>query len=121
MESFDESGSTIAIKNTPGLSRAFHDITIRPRRAKALTIPLSRISYNKRVADLERDGHEIFRPKGKNILAERKGDDGMRPLYALVKSVTIPKDEGLMPTKGEVREWAAEFAAAFFALKMKRG
>lgn len=121
LESADENGALIAIKNTPGLSRAFHDLRITPKKAKALTIPLSRVSYNKRVADLRREGHEIFRPKGTNILAEAKsaksskdGKPALRPLYALVHSVTIPKDEGLLPQDSQIRDWAVDAAEGYF-------
>ena len=104
-------GSTIAIKNTPGLSRAFGDLHITATRAKALTIPIDRVSHGKRVADLRREGHEVFRPKGTNILAESKGKGKrarIRPLYALVRSVTVPKDEGLLPNKEQITKWAKD-------------
>ena len=113
LEEVNANGATIAIKNTPGLARAFHDMHITAKRARALTIPLDRVSHGKRVADLRREGHEIFRPKGTNILAETKGsgkNKGLRPLYALVQSVTIPKDEGLLPTRDNIRDWAEEAA-----------
>lgn len=116
-----DKGATIAIKNTPGLSRAFHDLHISAKRAKALTIPIDRISHDKRVADLRREGVDVFRPKGTNILAmnEETGRGGkkkqkLRPLYALVRSVTVPKDEGLLPSNAEVREWSKDATEAFF-------
>lgn len=112
-----ESGATIMIKNTPGLSRAWQDLHITPKRAGALTIPIDRVAYNRRVADLRRDGHEIFRPKGTNILAERRNRGKLRPIYALVKSVTVPKDPGLLPSKEELREWTEDVAETFFAVR----
>lgn len=118
---------TITVKNTPGLSRAFHDLDIRPVRAKELTIPLSRIAYGKRVRDLRAQGHKIFRPHGTDILAEsttvaekkgRRKKAGvlgaraatkpkykLRPLYALVKQVHIPRDPGLLPKPSVVEGW----------------
>lgn len=121
-----ENSSTISIKNTPGLSRAYHDLDIKPKKAKALTIPLHRISYGKRVADLKRRGHNIFHPDGTRILAEsietgrgKKKKTELRPLYALVKSVHIPKDEGLLPTNRQIKEWAADAADDFFEAKMR--
>lgn len=119
LENVSEASATIAIKNTPGLSRAWHDLTIRPVEKRALTLPISRVSHGKRVADLRREGHEIFRPKGTNILAENSGKSKnarMRPLYALVGRVTVPKDEGLLPKQSKVREWCVESAEAFFSL-----
>lgn len=117
LEGVGEAKATIAIKNTPGLSRAWHDLTIEPKKAKALTIPLDRVSHGKRVADLRREGHDVFRPKGTNILAETRGKGKsarLRPLYALVKKVTVPQDEGLLPTSGEIRDWAVDAAETFF-------
>ena len=120
LEGVGETGATISIKNTPGLSRAWHDLTIEPKDKKALTIPLDRISHGKRVADLRSEGHEVFHPKGTNILAESVGKGKrarLRPLYALVKKVTVPQDEGLLPTNSEIREWAIDSAEAFFESK----
>lgn len=106
-------GVSVVIGNTPGLSRAFRPLTITPKNAKALTIPLHKISYAKRVADLRNEGHEIFRPKGTNILAEevsvgrgKKKRTELRPLYALIKRVTLPQDSGLLPTPNEINDWA---------------
>lgn len=117
LEDVSDKGATIAIKNTPGLSRAFHDLHISAKKAKALTIPISRVSHGKRVADLEREGHDVFRPKGTNILAETSGkgkNARMRPLYALVRSVTVPKDEGLLPKRAEIEDWCVGAVDAFF-------
>lgn len=116
----DDKAAHITIRNTPGLSRAFHDMEITPVRAKWLTIPLSRISYGKRVRDLERSGHDVFRPGNARILAETTGQtetyvgsDGkkrkrkrLRPLYALCKKVRVPRDEGLLPTVADLRRVA---------------
>ena len=120
LEDVDDKSATIAIKNTPGLARAFHDLHITPKRAKALTIPIDRVSHNSRVADLRSRGYKIFHPKGTNILAtsERKGESArLRPLYALVQRVTVSKDEGLLPNKAQVREWAEEATEAALELK----
>lgn len=111
LEDVSPKGATIAIKNTPGLTRAFGDLHITATRAKALTIPIDRVSHGKRVADLRREGHDVFRPKGTNILAESKGKGKrarLRPLYALVRSVTVPKDEGLLPGRRKIAEWAKD-------------
>jgi hypothetical protein len=122
LENVSEKGSTIAIKNTPGLSRAQKDLHISAKNARALTIPIDRISHGKRVADLRSSGHEVFRPKGKNILAETRGkgkNAKLRPLFALVKSVTVPRDRGLLPTTKEIREWTTDAADEF--LEMAEG
>jgi hypothetical protein len=62
--------ATVVIENTPGLSRAYHDLHIQPVRARWLTIPIHRDAYAMRVADLRGMGHKIFRPGKARILAE---------------------------------------------------
>ena len=117
LEGVGEKGATVTIKNTPGLSRAFHDLVIRPKRARALTIPIHRIAVHKRVADLRREGIAVFRPKGTNILADTSGegkDARIRPLYALVGKAVVPQDEGLLPTKAQIRDRMEDIAEAFF-------
>ena len=119
LEDVGENGATIAIKNTPGLSRAYHDLHITPKRVGALTIPIDRISAHKGVRDLRKEGHEIFRPKGTNILAETRGkgkNAKLRPLFALVKSVTVPQDRGLLPTANKIREWTTDAADEFLEI-----
>jgi hypothetical protein len=122
LKEVSQDGAVVEIQDTPGLSRAFHDLHITPKRAKWLTIPIHRESYGKRVADLRGMGHKIFRPGKARILAEtttRKekyiDKDGktrtrakLRPLYALVKSVRIPQDKGLLPQRKEIMAWAQE-------------
>lgn len=113
----------IVIRNTPGLKRAFGPLDITPKRAKALTIPLAAESYGRSVAELQRAGHVLFRPKGMNILAEsvgprptgkrrRKGaataTAELRPMYALVRQVRVPQDRGLLPTKKDYSLWALD-------------
>lgn len=116
--------ATVVIENTPGLSRAYHDLNIQPVRARWLTIPIHRDAYNKRVADLRGMGHKIFRPGKARILAEittrtetytdksgkTRKRKKLRPLYALVKSVRVPQDKGLLPQEKQIRQWAVESA-----------
>lgn len=122
-----ESSVTISIRNTPGLRRAFHDLTIVPRRAKALTIPLHRISYNKGVKDLRGEGHDLFRLGKSNVLAENDGTTetytdengkkrkrkGVRPLYCLVRRAVVPKDTGLLPTREDYANWGRKAVKGF--------
>jgi hypothetical protein len=116
--------ATVVIENTPGLSRAYQDLHIQPVRARWLTIPIHRDAYNKRVADLRGMGHKIFRPGKARILAETttrtetytdksgktRKRKKLRPLYALVKSVRVPRDKGLLPQEKQIRQWAVESA-----------
>lgn len=85
----------------PGISRAFRDLEIRPRRANALTIPLDALSYSRRVGEVRALGWSVFRPKGKNVLMGAK-DGETKSLYALVKSAHLRQDRGLLPADEQI-------------------
>ena len=111
-------GLTITIKGTPGLLRAFGPVTAKPRRAKWLTIPIHKSAYGKRVAELRDEGHVIFRPGRARILAEKEEvgkKKRLRPLYALCRETTAPRDRGLLPTQEKMKAWAKEAAEGFLA------
>lgn len=77
----------------PGASRAYHDINIRPVRAKMLTIPMHSDAFHHSA----RDFNDLFKPKGKNILA-RNVNGELVAMFALAKSAFQKKDSSLMPT-----------------------
>ena len=77
----------------PGISRAYHDVIIRPVRARHLTIPMHQSAYGKKVSDF----NDLFKPKGKNILA-RNVNGNLVAMFALAKSAFQKKDSSLMPT-----------------------
>lgn len=121
----DDKGFEITVRNTPGMKRAFGPVPITPRRVKALTIPLHRISAHKRVADLRSEGHDIV--KAGNVLGEYDGTietvkgkkrKRIRPLYALVKRVVLPEDKGLLPTKRKYEEIASDAAKAWMEIQL---
>lgn len=62
-------------------------ITIKPKRARMLTIPVNPKAHGKRA----RDFPDIFRPRGKNVLAIPAGNGEFEVLFALMESVTIPE------------------------------
>ena len=76
-----------------GAGRAYHDVIIRPVRAKMLTIPMHQSAYGKKVSDF----NDLFKPKGKNILA-RNVNGNLVAMFALAKSAFQKKDSSLMPT-----------------------
>lgn len=86
----------------PGLSRAFGPLTITPRNAAALTLPVSPHAYGKRVGDLRTNGWNIFRPKGHDILMGSLGDDEAVPLYVLKRRVQLKQDRSLLPSDAEL-------------------
>jgi hypothetical protein len=79
-------------------------MTITPKRASALTIPIGEALTGAGVPRYEsvRDaasqlGTTIFRPKGTNVLGYKKGKKGkFRPLFALVKSVFVQGSGALL-------------------------
>ena len=91
----------------PGLSRAFGPLTITPRNAAALTLPVSPHAYGKRVGDLRTNGWNIFRPKGHDILMGSLGDDEAVPLYVLKRRVQLKQDRSLLPSDAELGGTAA--------------
>lgn len=96
---------SVFIGGVPFIQRAFHSLHVVPKNASALTIPIHREAYAKRVKDLEGSGWSIFRPRGKRVLMGKKGSGRAIPLYALVKSATIPKDTRLLPSSYLMNEW----------------
>ena len=86
-----------------GLSRAFRPLTITPRTANALTLPVSAHSYGKRVGELRANGWNIFRPKGKDTLwGKLQDEDDAVPLYVLKKRVQLKQDRSLLPSDAEL-------------------
>ena len=77
----------------PGASRAYNDINIRPVKAKMLTIPMHSDAFHHSA----RDFNDLFKPKGKNILA-RNVNGQLVAMFALAKSAFQKKDSSLMPT-----------------------
>jgi len=91
-----------------GLSRAFRPLTITPRTANALTLPVSPYAYGKRVGELRANGWNIFRPKGHDILMGSLGDDEAVPLYVLKRRVQLKQDRSLLPSDTELSGTASK-------------
>ena len=99
----DADSATVTI-NSPGIARVFKKLTIRPTRARALTIPINAIAYGKRVGELNRV-YQIYRPKGTDVLAATI-DGTMTPLYALKKMVKVPQDRKILPSDASMNKSA---------------
>ena len=116
-----ESGSFVI--NHPGMVRAFRDVTIVPRAAKALAIPLNAEAYNRRPRQFGPDAFFVFRSKttGNAFLAKRQKEKGEKPLlmYLLVKSVHQPQDRTLLPSDAEWAAAAVEAADEWFNKKIE--
>jgi hypothetical protein len=110
----DSEGATLTI-NHPGLSRAFHDVTITAG-AKLLPIPLNGLAYGHsplefaKVTLLRRAEGGTKTPEHK-----RKPLDPSIPAYLLVTSVTQLQDRTLLPSDAEWTEMAKDGARTFIA------
>lgn len=100
------STSSIFIAGVPFIQKAFRALHIVPKRARALTIPLHRDAVRTRARDIANKGWDTFIPRGKSYIAGRKGKSKrITPLYALRKSVTIPRDARLLPASYLMDKW----------------
>lgn len=95
-------GATVSVP-IAGISRAFHDLTITPKKASNLTIPVAAASYGHRVRELKRMGWTVFTPNGRDfIMGKQDGDKEPTLLYALKKQVVIRQDRSLLPSDKDV-------------------
>lgn len=112
-------GDEVAIP-IPGFQRVFHPLTIEPRRANALTIPINPVSYGKRAGRLASEGWHIFR-LGKSrdgVLMGALGDEEPIALYKLARKTRVKQDRTMLPTDEEMERAAAQ--GAFRALMRRR-
>lgn len=82
-----------------------YGLTIKPKKAKALTIPVSPKSHGKRASDFP----DLFKPHGTNVLAIPKGKDDFEVLFVLMKSVTIPERSFVRSTFDEKEQTWYDF------------
>lgn len=80
-------------------------ITIKPKKAKALTIPVNPKAHGKRASDFP----DLFKPHGTNVLAIPKGKDDFEVLFVLMKSVTIPERSFIRSTFDEKEQTWYDF------------
>lgn len=116
--SANSSGATLTI-NHVGMVRALRDVTIRPRTAQSLAIPIHAIAYNRRPAQLW-ESHNLFIPKGKNVIVQPGAGKDAPPLalYALVRSVTQKQDRTLLPSDEQLSAAAAKGAKTYIRYLM---
>lgn len=92
----DANSATVAV-SIPGIARAYRDITIRPKRAKSLTIPIHAWAYGRTVREVRDSGRPVFPLKGLDVLATAEGGE-LIGLYRLRRVVRQRRDRSLMPT-----------------------
>lgn len=93
-------GDTVQIPITiPGITRALHDIVIRPVEAKALAIPVHASAYglSPREYSNYNSGEKLFIPKGKDYLAKVDENGELVVMYVLKKQVHQYQDKSLLP------------------------
>ena len=88
--------------DVPGVTRAYHDITIVPRTRRALTIPLHRSSYGKSSKEFD---NLIFIQKkdGKAFLVQNK-NGSLVFMYYLAKRAFQRRDPRLMPSDQTLKD-----------------
>lgn len=83
--------------DVPGISRAFHDLNIRPKNGKYLTIPLHRSAYGISAKDVS----GLFYTKNKSgteMLAKNEGG-ALVVMYILKTQVHQSRNPDLLPSK----------------------
>ena len=95
----------------PGIGRAWGDVTVRPKRSRALTVPLRGGGpeiYGRTVGELRALGWSFFARKG--VLFGTRGEGGKRETRAMfvLKTLVVQKqDPSLLPSQDEIAKRAA--------------
>lgn len=85
-----------AIIDVPGVTRAYHDITILPKVRRALTIPCHRSAYGKSARDFDHT-FIVHKKDGHAFIAQNKGG-ALVALFNLVQRAFQRQDTRLMPS-----------------------
>jgi len=110
-----KTGATIQ-NGAPFFSHKVTGGTIRPKKAKALTIPMIADAAGRRASDYQSaTGNKLFGVKGKNALFEKTEGGSIRAVYALVKQVTQKPWPGALPDERLLQDsftkgWMGAFA-----------
>lgn len=109
-----DSSSGALLIHSPGFNRVFGSVNIRPKRARALTLPIAAEAYGKRAGELDRKGWALFRPKKKSVLFGVSPIDGkIKPLYILKGGVTLRQDRSLLPPDQAIANAASQAAITY--------
>ena len=109
--------ASVYVRGIPFLNRAFGDVVVTPKKASALTIPISRESYRHTAAEMRSLGYVLFtkgrgrrrNAKASGILFGKRGSRTV-PLYRLARRARLPMDAGLLPSSDMISEWAVSSA-----------
>jgi hypothetical protein len=109
-----EASATITLRH-PGFRRAFEDVTLVPRNARALTIPINPAAYNKTARSMK----GLFLAQGKLDSGKTIGllgklvNGSVVWMYRLVRSVFQKQDRTLLPDDSELQRAAISGAADY--------
>ena len=93
----EASGSRAVVNiDVPGITRAYHDLDIRAKNAKHLTIPMHREALGVSAKDIPGLFY-VKNKKGTEMLAKTEGG-ALVVMYILKESVHQNRDERLMPS-----------------------
>lgn len=84
--------------DVPGITRAYHDLDIRPRFRQSLTIPMHSAAYGKKASDI--DGMFVVKKKNGNAFLAKNMGGNLAFMYFLAKHVHQSKDSRLLPSDG---------------------
>lgn len=92
-----------------GAVRAYHPVDIYPQNAAFLTIPVHPQAKGHRATEFD-----LFKPRGKDVLAQSDGAGGLIVFYALSKHVHQKQDPSIMPTDKQIEQAAGQVVAKQF-------
>ena len=99
------------------------DVTVLPKRAKMLTMPVAAESFGKRAKDFQ--DLRIAKSKAGNLFLVRDKGRGknktVEPLFMLLRKATLPQDKGLLPGPKKSAEEAEKTARNYLARLIQRG
>jgi len=120
--SADADGCTISVYS-PGMGRAFHDVTIRPGEGRQyVTIPIAGEAYGNRIrqGDSPRfPGGFFFTSKKGNLLYGLRDGEGIHPLYLLKREVHQNQDRSLLPSDEELLQAGCDALADYLEATSK--
>ena len=80
----------------PGITRAYHDLDIRPKFRQSLTIPMHSAAYGKKASEI--DGLFAVKKKDGNAFLAKNIGGSLAFMYFLAKHVHQSKDSRLLPS-----------------------
>lgn len=106
------SGDNVSVGiTTPGITRALHDIIIRPVEARALAIPLHADAYGRQPREYNllhpkgtKEALFLFKAKSGNAFLAKNDGKNLVLMYILKDQVYQRQDPTLLPTKQEMQK-----------------